>query len=153
MATYLAPVSKMGCQSIEVEVQAIAGEKGETAKGQHLSQGVDEQVGHMLRARTQLEHGKKLGARVDGQPQPEHLFGTAQPGSEFVQLQVREVQMAEEALVQRLSVLASASQPGGDGRLPVAEDPLGGGRVQSFGQRREHHDDLLRGRFQAIEGG
>jgi hypothetical protein len=35
--------------------------------------------------------------------------------------------MAEEALVQDLSVLASARQPGGDGRLPITEDPFGGG--------------------------
>ena len=36
--------------------------------------------------------------------------------------------------------------------MSVAEDPLGGGRVQPFGQRREHHGDLLRGRFQSVQG-
>jgi hypothetical protein len=36
--------------------------------------------------------------------------------------------------------------------LSVAENPLCGGRVQSFGQRREHHGDLLRGSFQPVEG-
>jgi hypothetical protein len=38
-------------------------------------------------------------------------------------------------LVQPLSVLASASQPGDDGGLTGAEDPLCSGWVQSFGQR------------------
>ena len=36
----------------------------------------------------------------------------------------------------------------GDGGLTGAEDAFGGGRIQSFGQRREHHGDLLRGGFQ-----
>jgi hypothetical protein len=57
------------------------------------------------------------------------------------------------AFVQGLSVLASARQPGDDGGLPVAEDPLGGGRVQPFGECRQHHCDLLRGRFQTVQGG
>ena len=90
---------------------------------------------------------------INGQPQPQHLFGAAQPGSQFVQLQVRELEVAEIVLVQGLSMLASARQPGGDSRLSVAEDPLGGGRVQPFGQRREHHGDLLRRGFQTVQGG
>ena len=60
--------------------------------------------------------------------------------------------MIEIALVKRLNVLASAGQPGADGRLPVAEDPFGGGCVQSFGQRREHHRDLMGRGFQTVQG-
>ena len=52
---------------------------------------------HVLRAGTQIEDGKKLCARVDGQPQPEHLFGAAQPGAQFVQLEVRELEMARRS--------------------------------------------------------
>ena len=55
--------------------------------------------------------------------------------------------------MQGLSVLACASQPGGDGGLSVAEDPLGGGRVQPFGQRRQHHCDLVGGGFQTVQRG
>jgi hypothetical protein len=54
-ATRLKPVSKMSRQRIEVQVQAIAGEKGEAAWGQDLSKRVDEQMGHVLRAGTHLE--------------------------------------------------------------------------------------------------
>ena len=54
--------------------------------------------------------------------------------------------------MEELSVLACPSEPGGDGGLTVAEDAFGGGRIQSFGQRREHHCDLLRGGFQTIQG-
>ena len=84
----------------------------------------------MLGARTQLEHRKKLGARIDGQPQPEHLSGATQPGAQFIQLQMRELEMAKEAFVQGLCMLPGASQPGGDGRLTVAKDAFGSGWVQ-----------------------
>jgi len=50
----------------------------------------------------------------------------AQPGSQFIQLQVREPEMAEEA--------------------------LGSGRVQPTGSRRQHHSDLVRGGFQTGQG-
>jgi hypothetical protein len=70
-------------------------------------------MGHVLGAGTQLEDGQKLGAGIDDQPQPLHLPLAAQPRSQFVQLEVREPQMAEEALVQGLCVLARTSEPGG----------------------------------------
>ena len=110
-------------------------------------------MGHGLGARAELKHRKNLGEGIDGQPEPEDLVGAAQPGSEFVQLEMRDVETAEAALVEGLSVFPSAGQPGGDGGLSVAEDPLGGGSIQSFGQRREHHGDLLGRSFQAIQGG
>src|SRR5260221_4260752 len=50
-------------------------------------------------------------------------------------------------------MLASASQPGSDRGLPVAEDPFSGGRIQPFGERSQHHCDLTRGSFQAVQGG
>src|SRR5215470_8304536 len=109
-ATSLEPVSKMGCERIEVHVQAIAGEERNATRSQALSQGMDDRMGHVLCAGTQMEHWEDLGARIDGQPEPEHLCGTAQPGAQFVQLQVREVEMAERAFVQDLSVLTSTSQ-------------------------------------------
>jgi hypothetical protein len=49
-----------------------------------------------------------------------------------------------------MGVLASTSQPGGDSRLTIAEDSFRRGRIEPFGQRREHHGDLLRGGFQTI---
>jgi hypothetical protein len=61
------------------------------------------------------------------------------------------MEMAEEALVQRLSMLKSASQPRRDGGLSKAEDAFSRGSVQPFGQRREHHGDLLGGSFQMVQ--
>ena len=91
----------------------------------------------VLRAGAQMEDGKQLRAWVDDQPEPQGLLGVAQLGAQFIQLEVREPEMGEEALVQRLSVPACASEPGRDGGLAVAEDPLRSRRIQPFGQRRE----------------
>jgi hypothetical protein len=85
---------------------------------------MDDAMCQVLRAWTQMEHRKNLGARIDGQPKPQHLCGAAQPGAQFVQLEVWEPEMAEAALVQGLCVLSGTGQPGGDRRLLVAEDPL-----------------------------
>ena len=100
----------------------------------------------------QLEDGKNLRERIDGQPQPEYLCGAAQPGSNFVQLEVRDVEVAEATLMEDLCMLACASEPGSDGRLSVPEDPFGGRSIQPFGQCREHHCDLVRRGFQTIQG-
>ena len=115
----------MSSQRIEVQVEAIAGEERRAAWGQHLSQGMNHRMGHVLGAGTQLEDGQKLGAGINRQPEPLHLYMAAQPRAQFVQLEVREPQMAEGPLVQRLSVLACAREPPRDGDLSGAENPRG----------------------------
>jgi hypothetical protein len=89
----------MGRESIKVEIETITGEERDAARCQGLSQEVNNQVCRMLCTGTQLEHRKKLCAGVDGQPEPEHLCGTAQPGAQFVQLKMREPEVVKEALV------------------------------------------------------
>ena len=126
----------MGRESIEIHIQTITGEKRDAAWGQHLSQRMDEQMRNALCARTQMEHRNNLRTGIDGQPEPEDLFGTAQSGAEFVQLEVLEMlelKVAERVLVQRLSVLKSASEPRRDGGLAVAEYPFGRGSIQPLG--------------------
>ncbi len=63
---------------------------GRQKGGQLLSQRVDEELGHVLGAGTQREDGNALAQRINGDPEPEHLGGTAQSGSELIQLHVRE---------------------------------------------------------------
>src|SRR5258708_38347741 len=61
--------------------------------------------------------------------------------------------MAEEALMQGLCMVPCASEPAGGGGLCGAEDPVGRRWVEPFGQRRERHGDLVRGRFQPVQRG
>jgi len=76
-----------------------------------------------------MEDRKNFRERVNGQPEPEHLCGAAEPCAQFFQLQVCKVEMEEGAFVQDLRMFASTSQPGDDGGLSVAEDTFGSGRV------------------------
>jgi hypothetical protein len=69
-------------------------------------------MSHVLGAGTELKHRQHLGARVDRHPQPEHVLRAAQPGSQFLQWEVREVQMGEEAHVQGACVRARTRQKG-----------------------------------------
>jgi len=73
-----------------------------------------------------------------------------QPRPQFIQLEIGKLEVTENVFVQGLGVLASARQPGGDGGLPVAKDPFGGGSVQSFGQCSKYHGNLVRRGFQTI---
>ncbi len=100
-----------------------------------------------------MQDGKYFRTGIDGQPEPEDLFGSVQPGAQFVQLDIRKLEMTEKMLMEDVSVLPCAGQPADDCRLTVAEDPLGGGRVQAFGQSRQDHGDLVRGSLQPVQWG
>ncbi len=76
----------------------------------------------------------------------------AYPLPQFVQLDICKLELTEKVLVEALSVLSSAGEPGGNGRLPVAEDSLGSGSVQPFGQCRQHDGDMLGRGFQPVQG-
>ena len=80
--------------------------------GQDLSQGMDDAMGHVLCTGAKLKHRKNLRQRINGQPEPLHLRMAAQPGAEFVQLEVRDPKMAEGTLVQGLCMFPSASEKG-----------------------------------------
>ena len=102
---------------------------GRQKGGQDVSQGVDDAMRGILRAGAKMEDGKKLRTGIDGQPEPQHVVRAAQSGSQFVQLEMREVEVTKGALVQDLCMLPSACEPRGDGGLSVAKDPFGSGKV------------------------
>ncbi len=89
----------MGCQGIEVQIEAITSEERQAVRSQDLSQGVDEQMRHLLRAGTEMKHRNNLREGIDCQPQPQHLCGAAQPRAQFVQLEVWDLEVVEAALV------------------------------------------------------
>jgi hypothetical protein len=65
---------------------------------------------------------------------------------------MREPQMGEEALVQGLCMLPSASEPGDDAGLTGAEDAFSRASVQPLGQRRQHDCALVRRSLQPVQG-
>ena len=99
---------------------------------------MNEPVRRVLRSWAELKHRKNLGEGINGQPQPQDLIGAAEPGAQFVQLEVRELEMAKGPLVQGVCVLASSGQPGDDGGLSKAEHTLCSRGIQPFSQCRQH---------------
>src|SRR5215470_17102706 len=65
---------------------------------------------------------------------------------------MREPQMAKEAFMQGVRMLTGTGEPGGDGGLTIAEDPLGSRMIKPFGQGRQYHCDLMRRGFQTVQG-
>ena len=55
--------------------------------------------------------GRILVQGIDDQPKPQNSLGAAQPGTQLVQLQVREMKMAVDVLVQGVRVPACSSEP------------------------------------------
>ena len=84
---------------------------GRQKGGQDVSQRMDDCMRHALRAGTQMENRNDLCEGIDGQPEPEHLLVAAQPGTQFIQLQVRELEVVEAAPMQDLCVLESRATP------------------------------------------
>lgn len=112
---------------------------------------MDNGVGRVLGARSQIEYRDDLTDRIDRDPQPERVRLAPQPRADLVQLNVQQVQVLSDAVVQGRAVLPSTGEPGGDGSMLVAEDPHRGRDIQSFGQRREDLTHALGWGFEAIE--
>jgi len=124
----------MGGESVEVEVEAIAGEHGQAADSQGKSQVVDQGMREGLGARAQCQSRDDLGLHVDCHPQPELAALVAQPGFQFVQLDVPQVEVAEQMAMEALGVHARAGEPSVDGGFGVTEDAHGSGDVEALGQ-------------------
>jgi hypothetical protein len=91
-----------------------------------------------------MQHHHDLGQRIDRQPEPTRLCPLPEAGTQFVKLDVREVETLSDAVVQGRAVYSSPCQPGGDSRVAMPEHPQGRGHTQPFRQRREHFRNPLR---------
>ena len=98
--------------------------RGRQTRNQLLAQPVDKQLGHLMRPRTQLEHGNACAEGIDGHPEPEDLRVAAQARAQFIQLQMWEHSVAEGALMQRLGMGSRPRQPACDRGMPDAKDPF-----------------------------
>ena len=106
--------------------------KRETPQGQALSQTMDQQMSHVVRARAQLNHWNAFRQRVKGHPQPEDLRSAAQSRVDLIQLHMRNLELAEGALVQDLRMRPSPQEPARDGRMPQPKDAFGRRPIQPF---------------------
>src|SRR5262249_55193878 len=75
------PLTKMGCQGVEVVIRLIAREDRDTRRSQPPMQLVDHRMGRILRPRPWVEHRDNLGERIDHHPEPEHMHAAAHPSA------------------------------------------------------------------------
>ncbi len=71
---------------------------------------MDEVMGRVLGARAEGEHWDQLAQWVNDDPEPQHVRPVAQPGPEFIQLEVGQLQPLEPAVMQPLCSPARVTQ-------------------------------------------
>jgi len=103
------PLTEMSGEGIEVEVEAIAGEDGETAWSQDERQRMDDGMRHSSSAWADQQRGDEPSDGVEGDPHPEVVGLVAQGDEEFVQLE-----MAEGQAVEKVSVDLFGVRPGAE---------------------------------------
>lgn len=81
----LNPSAEVGGERIEVQLQAITGEYGETIPCQHFHKCMYNGMGRGLSARPNFEHGDNFGARVDSEPNPESVSALTGLGAKLIQ--------------------------------------------------------------------
>ena len=126
----------MSRECIKGEIEPVTGKEWEAPRRQALLESMDEAMGHGLGARAERVSPEESRVRGSMASQRKtNLVGAAQPGAQFVQLQMWEPQIGEGTLMQALGVLTCAREPGDAGSLSKAKDSRSRGRIQPFGQR------------------
>lgn len=101
----LHPLPKMGCEGRAVPIQPLAGEDGQAGGNELLTQRVDQ--GRSCVLGPSCSTGMIAASGVDRQPQPENMRPAAQAGAQFIQLEMREGEVLQGALMQARALLAS----------------------------------------------
>jgi hypothetical protein len=113
---------------------------------------VDQRMGGGLGPRGQMQHRDDLGQWIEGQPELERMRPVTEPGTQFVKLDVWEVEGTKDAVVQGQTVRAGPRQPGGDGGVPMPKHPHSGSDREPFGQGCQHVGNPVRGGFETVQG-
>jgi hypothetical protein len=125
----------MGRQGVEIQVQTIAREDGQTVRGEPVSELVDDRMRRSLRPGTEMQDRNAFRERVHHNPEPEHLDSVAEARAQFVKLEMGQMEMAEPAVVKDGAVFASPYEPGRDRAFTVPKHPHSRRDTQPFGQR------------------
>jgi hypothetical protein len=114
---------------------------------------MDQSVGEVLGAWAELEGGDELGLGIEGDPDPEIVGLIAESGVEFIELEMANVQVAEEVRMNLVGVRAGAGEPEAQGGVGMAKETLdiGYGEAQIDGQ--EDAPDVPGGSVEAVESG
>src|SRR5262245_6496791 len=81
------------------------------------------------------------------------MRATPEPRAQFIQLDVRELEIPQPTRMEHGTVFARTHHPSCDGRMPMSKHAHCSSDGESFRQRSEHFTHPLRWGFQAIERG
>jgi hypothetical protein len=149
--TYLEPLTKVGSERREGEIEPVTGEERQTAGSQELSQGVDSKCAACSVRGPRESTGRIL---VQGS-MASHSQSTCVEQRNLVRISSNcrcgRCRLWKDRSWKSSACLPARVRKAGDGGLTGAEDPFGSRKIQPFGQRSEHHGDLVRGCFQTIQ--
>lgn len=93
------PTTEVGGDGVEVRPQAIREKQGYPAWFQGEFEVVEQGIGILLSASSQIERGDQLAERIDGQPQPSGFAHRADPGVQLIELEYNRYQQAQIAMM------------------------------------------------------
>jgi len=112
---------------------------------------VDDGIGQVEGAWAEAEDGDDLGGSVDRRPDPDVVVSLADMGPEFIELNMRTLQVLKEVRVEILGLEAGAGEPGTQGAFADAPDPFEDGDVHAFRQEGQGFGHAGGVGFQAVE--
>ena len=130
------PLTEVGGQSVEVEIEAVAGKDRQAAGGQDERERMDDGMRHNLSAWANLEGGDEFGHRVAGGPPPQVVRLVAQGSKQLIELEMAKGELVEEVGVNLFGVHSGAREPQANSDLGVVEQPgrIGEGQTPVDGQ-------------------
>jgi hypothetical protein len=100
-----------------------------------------------------LEGGDEFGLGIESDPDPEIVGLVPEGGVELIELEMANLQIAEEVRVHFFGVGASAGEPEAQGGVGMAEKELDIGHGETEIDSQEYSRDVPGGGVEAIEGG
>jgi len=113
---------------------------------------MEQDIGHVLGAWTDLEGGDEFSGWIKGDPHPEVVGFVAQGGKEFIQLKMAEGQVVEEVGVNLFGMLPSTGEPQANSHLGMLEEQGGIGESQTQVDGPENLSDLGRWGAEMVQG-
>jgi hypothetical protein len=98
-----------------------------------------------------MQHRDDFTERIDCHPEPEHMSMAAEPCPQFVELEMRQVKVLEDAVVECRTVFTRTGQPPRDGGMAVAKDPYCRCDIDPFRKRGQHLRNALGCGFEAVQ--
>jgi len=138
----------VGGQSIKVVLQSVRAKDRNTARGESDLEFMDNRIGHVLGAWSELNDGNEFSFGITGRPYPDFLLSLPDIGPQFIELDVDEIKVGEEALVQFAALLTAPTQPSTEGRFTDIDSFFDGRSVYPKSEQVENKTHGSGMRFQ-----